>query len=244
MYKKLAVVVGIGAFIMIIMAALIAHDWLTGRGEDPDTLVIEHTHVVQVPVPQTPEFEVSQQETEAPDDDGMPGDPPAEYTYPEDTPQEDTPPEDAPPEEDIEHPLAPDFTMLDIDDNELSLADFFGKPIVLNFWTTWCPSCVLEMPYFEQLYDSINGDVHIIKVNLLDGQRETRDRVDSFMEENGYSFPIFFDGGLGSIQYGVRYIPMTFFIDAQGNVVATNQGPVNEDILRRGLEAAGVEVDL
>ena len=134
----------------------------------------------------------------------------------------------------------PDFTMYDTYGNEVRLSDFFGKPIVLNFWTTWCPACVREMPYFEDLYYEMGDEIHILKVNLLDGQRQTREIVDNFMADRGYNFPIFFDTGSGAALYGVRSIPLTLFINADGYEVNRILGSANADTLRRGLAYAGV----
>jgi len=134
---------------------------------------------------------------------------------------------------------APDFTMQDMYGNEVRLSDFFGKPIVLNFWATWCPSCVIEMPYFEQLHTEMGDEIHILKVNLLDGQRETRSYVDSFFEARDYTFPIYFDTTMGgSRAYSVRFIPITFFIDADGYIVATVQGALNEHTMQNGIDMA------
>jgi len=134
---------------------------------------------------------------------------------------------------------APDFTFFDQAGNELRLSDFFGAPIVLNFWATWCPACVVESPHFETLYQELGGEVHVIKVNLLDGQRETRDGVDQFVEEHGYSFPLYFDmTGEAAMVYGIRGIPQTIFIDAEGYIVARIQGAASLENLKAGIDAA------
>ena len=134
---------------------------------------------------------------------------------------------------------APDFAMLDADGNELRLSDFFGAPIVLNFWATWCPACVIETPHFETLYLEMGNEIHVIKVNLLDGQRETRAAVDRFMEEQGYTFSLYFDkAGEAASAYGIRGIPQTIFIDAEGYIVARLMGAASEQELRAGIAAA------
>ncbi|MCL2285423.1 MAG: redoxin domain-containing protein [Firmicutes bacterium] len=154
---------------------------------------------------------------------------------------EDTPTEPGlTPDDEPEHIQAPNFTMLDAEGNELQLSDFFGKPIVLNFWATWCPACVRETSYFQWLYEEHGDDVHVIKVNLLDGQRETRAGVDNFMYERDYTFPLFFDVD-GAAAYGVRGIPVTFFIDEHGYGIAAAQGSMNRQTLQQGLEAIGVQ---
>ncbi|MCL2576995.1 MAG: TlpA family protein disulfide reductase [Defluviitaleaceae bacterium] len=134
---------------------------------------------------------------------------------------------------------ASDFTMQDMNGNEVRLSDFFGKPIVLNFWTTWCPSCITEMPYFEQLHNEMGDEIHIIKVNLIDGQHETREHVESFFQSRDYTFPIYFDTSMqASRAYGIRSIPRTFFIDADGYIVAMVQGTLNEQTMQNGIEMA------
>jgi len=133
---------------------------------------------------------------------------------------------------------ARDFTMQDMYGNDVRLSDFFGAPIVLNFWTTWCPSCVAEIPYFTRLHEEFGNEVQILKVNLLDGQRETRAGVDAFLLAHGLEFPVFFDtSGEAARAYGVRFIPLTFFIGANGVIVDTVQGALNEESLTRGLDA-------
>ena len=129
----------------------------------------------------------------------------------------------------------PDFTLLDADGNTRQISEFFDKPIILNFWATWCPSCVWETPYFDALYQDHGGDVHVMKVNLSDDQRETREVVERFMDENGYSLPLYFDVN-GAAAFGVRGIPITYFIEAGGYPVVIGQGPLNAAALQQGLE--------
>jgi len=126
----------------------------------------------------------------------------------------------------------PDFAMVDEAGNEVMLSDFFGAPLVVNFWASWCPACVAELSYFETLYQNYGSDVHVIKVNL----GETMDTVERFMQENGYSFPLYFDIS-GAVAFGVQFIPVTFFIGVEGNAAARVQGPVNDSVLEQGLAA-------
>ena len=133
--------------------------------------------------------------------------------------------------------LAPDFTMEDELGNEIRLSDLRGKPVILNFWASWCPSCVVETTYFEALYREMEDDIHILKVNLIGSRGETRSHVDAFMREGGYTFPLFFDAlQEGSRVYRVSQIPVTFFIDAEGYLLAHALGPVDGSILQAGLE--------
>jgi len=132
---------------------------------------------------------------------------------------------------------APDFAMTDEAGNEIRLSDFIGRPVILNFWATWCPSCVQESPHFETLHQEMGDAIEILKVVLLDGQRETRGRVDAFMAENDYTFPLYFDTtGQASRAFGVSFIPVTFFINAEGYVAAGIQGAASENALRSGVD--------
>lgn len=131
---------------------------------------------------------------------------------------------------------APDFTVLDKDGNQVKLSDFFGKPIVLNFWASWCPPCKSELPDFEEMYKRYEGKVIFLMVNLTDGQRETVDVAKSFIASAGYTFPVYFDTTYeASTVYGIRSIPQTYFIDAEGNPVAYATGMISGSQLEEGI---------
>ena len=138
-------------------------------------------------------------------------------------------------------PVAPvnttaDFTMTDADGNPVNLSDFFGKPIVLNFWASWCPPCKAELPDFEKVYKEMGGDVNFVMVNLVDGQRETVESGSGYVAGQGYTFPVYFDVSQeAALAYGINYIPTTYFIDASGQVAAVNEGQINEATLRGGI---------
>jgi len=130
-----------------------------------------------------------------------------------------------------------DFVVFDGDGNEVRFSDFSGQPVVLNFWTTWCPACVRSSPYFDQLYLETDDSVHILKINLPGG-RETRQAVDNFMYTNGYSFPVYFDlNGDAARTFGIRSIPDTIFINADGQITARIVGAVNERTLQQGMDS-------
>ena len=132
---------------------------------------------------------------------------------------------------------APDFTMLDLDGNEVLLSDFFGRPIVLSFWTTTCPACVVSIPPIQQLYDDMGQEVQVLMVNL----QQPIDTVENFMTDNMYNFPVYIDTREGATRYEVQFIPTTFFIDARGDLVYSHVGAVYDELIARGLSAAGVE---
>ncbi len=83
--------------------------------------------------------------------------------------------------------LATDFLVYDGDNNPVKLSDYKGTPIVLNFWSSWCPPCKVEMPYFKKVTDKYEDDeLKVIMLNVTDGQKETMDSAKSYMEDNNY----------------------------------------------------------
>ena len=133
--------------------------------------------------------------------------------------------------------VAPDFTVYDIDGNPVHLSDFKGKPVVLNFWASWCGPCKMEMPDFNEKYLELGEDINFIMVNSTDGSRETVEIASEFIKSTGYSFPVYYDNDSdASMKYGVYSLPTTFFIDADGNFVTYATGAISGDILQKGID--------
>ena len=133
--------------------------------------------------------------------------------------------------------IAPDFTMLDRDGNEVTLSSFFDKPIILNFWASWCGPCKSEMPDIQKSYEKYGEEVHFLIVNCTDGSRETMDTAMAFLEDTGYTFPVYFDTtSMGAYTYGASSIPLTFFIHADGSPAAYYMGAMSESILQQGID--------
>jgi len=132
---------------------------------------------------------------------------------------------------------APDFTVYDLDGNPTQLSELEGKPVVLNFWASWCPPCKAEMPYFDNAYKEIGDDVHFLMVDLVDGFNETVATGSRYIEQEGYTFPVYFDTeGEAGYAYGVRAIPMTLFIDKDGYIITSVHGMIEEETLRENIE--------
>lgn len=133
---------------------------------------------------------------------------------------------------------APDFTVFDRDGNPVRLSDFFGKkPVVLNFWASYCPPCRAEMPDFDAAYEKYGDDVRFLIVNLTDGYRETVKKAAEFIDLQGYSFPVYFDSrGEAAAAYAVNSIPKTFFIDKYGVVAARADSMLGPNDLKKGIE--------
>ena len=134
------------------------------------------------------------------------------------------------------HGTAPDFTVTNAAGEAVQLEDYFGKPIVLNFWASWCGPCQSEMPDFQTAYETHGEDVHFLMVNLTDGARETVESAQAYADKNGFSFPLLFDTeGDASIAYGVMSIPSTYFIDAHGVPTAQASGALDLATLEKGI---------
>ena len=133
--------------------------------------------------------------------------------------------------------LAPDFTVYDLEGNAYQLSDFRGKPVVLNFWASWCGPCKMEMPDFDEKAKELEGKVQFLMVNLTDGAQETVETASAFIAEQGYTFPVFYDTDqAAAMAYGVYSIPTTYFIDAEGCGVAYASGAIGADILQQGID--------
>lgn len=138
---------------------------------------------------------------------------------------------------DEEKMLAPDFTVYDIDGNVVRLSDYVGKPIVLNFWASWCGPCKSEMPEFEEKYKELKDEVQFLMVNMTDGSRETVDVASTFINEQGYTFPVLYDTDINAAYlYSVYSLPTTFFIDEEGYIVAYAAGAIDGEILQKGID--------
>ncbi len=134
-------------------------------------------------------------------------------------------------------PAAPDFTVYDLEGNAVKLSDYAGKPIVLNFWASWCGPCQSEMPDFQEKFEALGEDVQFLMVNMTDGARETVDIASAFIEEKGFTFPVLYDTDLDAANtYGAYSLPTTYFIDSQGSAIARATGAIDGDTLQRGID--------
>jgi cytochrome c biogenesis protein CcmG/thiol:disulfide interchange protein DsbE len=117
---------------------------------------------------------------------------------------------------------APDFQFQGGDEQPTSLSDFQGSPVLLNFWASYCSPCVAEMPLLQQIYDEWQEKgLVLLAVNI----QESSSDVGAFMQNKGLSFPVVLDSsGALAGQYGIQYIPTTFFIDSYGIIQEVQVG--------------------
>lgn len=132
---------------------------------------------------------------------------------------------------------APDFTLLNVQGEEMTLSDFRGKKVILNFWASWCGPCRKEMPDMQKFYETYKGnDVEILAVNLTYFERK-REHVDEFIKEFGLTFPIPLDVEKKQYEaYKVLTIPTTYFLDEQGIIQQTHLGPMTYEFMEKTIE--------
>lgn len=131
---------------------------------------------------------------------------------------------------------APDFTVYDGAGNEVRLSDYLGKPVVLNFWASWCGPCRMEMPHFQEKQLELEGEVQFLMVNVTSG-RETLESAQEFIAGQGYTFPVFYDTEAdAAMAYGAYSLPATYFIDAEGYAIAHARGAIDAATLQTGID--------
>jgi len=119
---------------------------------------------------------------------------------------------------------APDFQLKDMDGEQHSLKQYRGKVVVINFWATWCPPCIREMPSLQKLYETFKSKSLVV---LAINQWEDEDRVFEFMGRlnPAPTFPVLFDSDSKlSELYKVQGLPSTFIINKQGKIVYRAKG--------------------
>ncbi len=122
---------------------------------------------------------------------------------------------------------APDFTLQTLDGETVTLSDYFGKkPVILDFWASWCTNCQRAMPKTSALYEQYKDDIEVLGINL----QESNSAIQSFVDSKGIEFPILLDtNSEASRLYGIQYTNTHVFIDINGNVTGTIPGDINEE---------------
>jgi peroxiredoxin len=139
------------------------------------------------------------------------------------------------PGEPAEGKLAPNFTLPNLENRSISLAEQRGKIVVLNFWATWCGPCVREMPAFVTAQDTYRSKgVEFIGISLDD---EGKSVVEPFVKEHNINYSIVLgDSKIGDLYGGITAIPSTFFIDRQGKIYRQEIGAISAAELTQVLE--------
>jgi peroxiredoxin len=120
--------------------------------------------------------------------------------------------------------IAPDFTLLTPEGKEISLSDYRGDVVLVNFWGSWCEPCVHELPELQAAHERLSDQGFVvIGVNLFDDEQQTYNHtvqdIQQFVEENGITYPVVLDNqGEVTEAYRVFPIPTSFFVDTEGNI--------------------------
>jgi peroxiredoxin len=131
---------------------------------------------------------------------------------------------------------APDFELASLSGETIRLSDLRGKPVLVNFWATWCAPCVLEMPNFQKYYENYPGSFEILAVN----SGETQEKVAKFVEDMGLTFPIVLDPALKVYAlYRFQGYPTSYVIDEEGVIRFRQIGMMDEATLESYLTQLG-----
>jgi peroxiredoxin len=130
---------------------------------------------------------------------------------------------------------APQFELKTLDGRVVKLSDFRGKAVILNFWATWCAPCRVETPWLVQLYRDYNGQgLEIVGISMDDGGPHL---VEKFVHEMNVNYTVLMGNNSVSETYGgLRFLPQTFLIDRDGNIVSQTLGPRRKNDLENDIK--------
>jgi thiol-disulfide isomerase/thioredoxin len=132
---------------------------------------------------------------------------------------------------------APAFTLVTLEGKKVSLADYKGRPVLVNFWATWCVPCKLEMPWFEEFHTKYAGQ----KLEILGIAEDDagKDEIAKSVKKVGVTYPILLTDGkdvVANAYGGVEVLPMSFYVDAKGVVVAQTTGLGSKDEIEANIK--------
>jgi thiol-disulfide isomerase/thioredoxin len=125
--------------------------------------------------------------------------------------------------------VAPSFTLTDLDGKKVSLSDYKGRPVLVNFWATWCGPCKVEMPWFEEFHKQYAAQGFEI-LGLTDDVDAGKDTITKVAHKIGVSYPILLTDGKVQTAYGaLDVLPMSFYVDRNGVIVEETAGLGSKD---------------
>jgi thiol-disulfide isomerase/thioredoxin len=127
----------------------------------------------------------------------------------------------------------PDLTLVGLDGGTVVLSSYRGRPLVVNFWASWCPPCLREMPDFEQVYQQRNGNVAFVGINV----RENAATASELATRTGVTYDLALDtAGEASREFAVVNMPTTVFINADGVITSVHAGALTADELNERID--------
>jgi thiol-disulfide isomerase/thioredoxin len=130
--------------------------------------------------------------------------------------------------------LVPDLTLVGLDGGTVDLSSYRGRPLVVNFWASWCPPCLREMPDFEQVYQQRNGKVAFVGINV----RENAATAGELATRTGVTYDLALDtAGEASQEFAVVNMPTTVFVNADGVIASVHAGALTADELNERIDA-------
>ena len=129
---------------------------------------------------------------------------------------------------------APDFTCYDGAGNAVALGDMRGKPVIVNFFASWCGPCRMEMPYFDECYAAYGDQVTFMMVDLCAFGNDTPEDGRQMVADGGWTFPVYFDtDGDAMLRYVIRSMPTTIFVSADGQLKGRHTGMMDKETLEK-----------
>ena len=142
------------------------------------------------------------------------------------------------PEEIVNNTEDVDLQWVSLTGEPISLSDFEGSPIVLNFWASWCPPCLAEMPLLQDYADKLSDEVVFLAINA----GEDEEIVRNFTEEHNLSLTILLDpSNTAAKHYRVYGFPTTLFFDIDGSIQSIHIGELDDSLLAKHLSKIGIE---
>lgn len=133
----------------------------------------------------------------------------------------------------------PNFEFMDRDGNTVDFDSFKGKPVVINFWGTWCPYCLLEMADFNKIAGEYGDDVNFLFLDVANSEDETVEAVEKYLSDKGYDNIVsYYDNpGYGIYMFGINSFPTTVYVDSDGYLYDATIGMTNYDDIKAVLDS-------
>lgn len=132
-----------------------------------------------------------------------------------------------------------DFTVYTVDKTPVSLSNVLenNKPVIINYWATWCGYCKAEMPDFNQCYLEYGDKVEFMMIDICGNGNDDRSKAAKYVAEEGFSFPVYYDDELSALSsYYTSGYPTTIVFDAKGNLLYNRSGMLTKDQLEYIIE--------